>query len=131
MKIATIIARVLLGLVFVVLGAESYDTVVRFSGESATFIGISVLPTANSLDVIDRVKVAIPQIQAELPAGLQVTVPYDSTAYIHDAINEVTRTLVEALLIVIAVIYLFLGSVRSVIIPIVAMPDRKQDAWGK
>src|ERR1017187_9301257 len=65
---------------------------------------------------------AIPQIQAELPAGLQVTVPYDSTAYIHDAINEVTRTLVEALLIVIAVIYLFLGSVRSVIIPIVAMP---------
>jgi multidrug efflux pump len=106
----------------VVLGAESYDTVVRFSGESATFIGISVLPTANSLDVIDRVKVAIPQIQAELPAGLQVTVPYDSTAYIHDAINEVTRTLVEALLIVIAVIYLFLGSVRSVIIPIVAMP---------
>jgi multidrug efflux pump len=106
----------------VVLGAESYDTVVRFSGESATFIGISVLPTANSLDVIDRVKVAIPQIRDQLPAGLQVTVPYDSTAYIHDAINEVMRTLVEALLIVIVVIFLFLGSVRSVIIPIVAMP---------
>src|ERR1039457_5831715 len=122
MKIATIIARVLLGLVFVVLGAESYDTVVRFSGESATFIGIFVLPTANALDVIDRVKVAVPEIESALPAGLQITVPYDSTAYIHDAINEVIKTLVEALAIVIVVIFLFLGSVRSVIIPIIAMP---------
>jgi multidrug efflux pump len=106
----------------VVLGAENYDTVVHFGGESATFIGIFVLPTANSLDVIDHVKVAIPKIRAELPAGLQMTVPYDSTAYIHDAINEVIRTLVEALGIVVVVIFLFLGSMRSVIIPIVAMP---------
>ena len=106
----------------VVLGAESYDTVVRFSGESATFMGIFVLPTANSLDVIDRVRLMIPQIAATLPAGLQITVPYDSTAYIHDAINEVIHTLVEALIIVVIVIFLFLGSVRSVIIPIVAMP---------
>ena len=106
----------------VVLGAENYDTTVRFSGESATFIGIFVLPTANALDVIDRVKLAVPEIEAALPAGLQVTVPYDSTAYIHDAINEVTKTLIEALAIVIVVIFLFLGSVRSVIIPIIAMP---------
>jgi multidrug efflux pump len=106
----------------VVLGAENYDTAVRFSGESATFIGIFVLPTANALDVIDRVKVAVPDIESALPAGLQITVPYDSTAYIHDAINEVIKTLVEALAIVIVVIFLFLGSVRSVIIPIIAMP---------
>jgi multidrug efflux pump len=106
----------------VVLGAENYDTAVRFSGESATFLGIYILPTANALDVIDRVKVAIPEIEAALPAGLHITVPYDSTAYIHDAINEVIKTLVEALAIVIVVIFLFLGSVRSVIIPIVAMP---------
>ena len=106
----------------VVLGAESYDTSVRFSGESATFMGIYVLPTANSLDVIDRVKLAVPEIAANLPAGLQITVPYDSTAYIHDAINEVMHTLVEALLIVVVVIFLFLGSFRSVVIPIVAMP---------
>ena len=106
----------------VVLGAENYDTAVRFSGESATFIGIFVLPTANALDVIDRVKVAVPEIESALPAGLQITVPYDSTAYIHDAINEVIKTLVEALAIVIVVIFLFLGSVRSVIIPIIAMP---------
>jgi multidrug efflux pump len=106
----------------VVLGAENYDTTVRFSGESATFIGIFVLPTANALDVIDRVKLAIPEIESALPAGLQITIPYDSTAYIHDAINEVIKTLVEALVIVIVVIFLFLGSVRSVIIPIIAMP---------
>jgi multidrug efflux pump len=106
----------------VVLGAENYDTTVRFSGESATFIGIFVLPTANALDVIDRVKLAVPEIEAALPAGLHISVPYDSTAYIHDAINEVIKTLVEALVIVIVVIFLFLGSVRSVIIPIIAMP---------
>jgi multidrug efflux pump len=106
----------------VVLGAENYDTVVHFSGESATFIGIYVLPTANALDVIDRVKAVLPQIKTALPAGLGVSVPYDSTAYIHNAINEVMHTLEEALIIVIVVIFLFLGSVRSVIIPIVAMP---------
>jgi len=106
----------------VVLGAESYDTEVRFNGEAATFIGINVLPTANALDVIDTVKKTVPEIVAALPAGLRLTIPYDSTAYIHDAIGEVTHTLVEALLIVVVVIFLFLGSVRSVIIPIVAMP---------
>ena len=106
----------------VVLGAENYDTTVRFNGQSATFIGIYVLPTANSLDVIDRVKAAIPDIATALPAGLRLTVPYDSTAYIHDAIGEVVHTLVEALVIVVLVIYLFLGSMRSVMIPIVAMP---------
>ncbi|HUJ42543.1 MAG TPA: efflux RND transporter permease subunit [Opitutaceae bacterium] len=106
----------------VVLGADNYDTVVHFNGEAATFIGIFVLPTANALDVIDRVKALIPEIVAALPAGLHLTIPYDSTEYIHDAIREVTHTLIEALVIVIAVIFLFLGSVRSVVIPLVAMP---------
>ena len=106
----------------VVLGADNYDTVVHFNGQAATFIGIFVLPTANALDVIDRVKAQVPEIVAALPAGLHLTIPYDSTEYIHDAIREVTHTLVEALVIVIAVIYLFLGSVRSVVIPLVAMP---------
>ena len=104
------------------LGAESYDTVVHFNGQAATFIGIYVLPTANALDVIDNVKKVLPEIVAALPAGLHVTIPYDSTQYIHDAITEVTNTLVEALVIVIVVIFLFLGSARSVVIPLVAMP---------
>jgi multidrug efflux pump len=106
----------------VVLGAESYDEDVRFNGEAATFMGVWVLPTANSLDVISRVREAIPEIQAQLPAGMNIGIPYDSTEYIRDAINEVLRTLAETLLIVIGVIFLFLGSMRSVVIPIVAIP---------
>ncbi len=106
----------------VVLGAENYDQDVRFNGESATFMGIWVLPTANSLDVISRVRAELPGIQAQLPAGMKVGIPYDSTDYINDAIHEVLRTLTETLLIVIIVIFLFLGSVRSVIIPVVAIP---------
>ncbi len=106
----------------VVLGAQNYEQDVRFNGETATFMGVWVLPTANSLDVIKRVRAAIPGIQAELPAGMKVGIPYDSTAYIQDAINEVLRTLSETLLIVIVVIFLFLGSFRSVLIPVVAIP---------
>ena len=106
----------------VVLGAQNYDSEVRFNGETATFMGIWVLPTANSLEVIKRVREAIPGIQAELPTGMKVGIPYDSTAYIQDAINEVLRTLTETLLIVIVVIFLFLGSFRSVLIPVVAIP---------
>src|SRR5688500_16883344 len=106
----------------VVLGAENYDEDVRFNGETAVFMGVWVLPTANSLDVIRQVRETIPGIQAELPAGMKAGIPYDSTEYIQDAINEVLTTLTETLLIVIAVIFLFLGSVRSVIIPVVAIP---------
>ena len=106
----------------VVLGAENYDEDVRFNGETAVFMGVWVLPTANSLDVIREVREAMPGIQAELPAGMEAGIPYDSTEYIQDAINEVLTTLTETLLIVIAVIFLFLGSVRAVIIPVVAIP---------
>ena len=106
----------------IVLGAENYDQDVRFNGETATFMGVWVLPTANSLDVIKHVREAIPGIQAQLPVGMKVGVPYDSTEYIHDAISEVLHTLTETLLIVIIVIFLFLGSFRSVLIPVVAIP---------
>src|ERR1700680_3152373 len=85
-------------------------------------MGIWVLHTANSLEVIKTVRAAIPGIQAQLPTGMKVGIPYDSTAYIQDAINEVLRTLTETLLIVIVVIFLFLGSMRSVLIPVVAIP---------
>jgi len=104
------------------LGAENYDQDVRFNGETATFMGIWVLPTANALEVIKAVRKEIPSIQAQLPAGMTAGIPYDSTAYIQDAINEVLHTLAETLLIVIIVIFLFLGSFRSVLIPIVAIP---------
>jgi multidrug efflux pump len=106
----------------VVLGAQNYEQDVRFNGETATFMGVWVLPTANSLEVIKRVRETIPGIRSQLPAGMKVGVPYDSTAYIQDAINEVLRTLTETLLIVVVVIFLFLGSLRSVLIPVVAIP---------
>ncbi|MFL6261602.1 MAG: efflux RND transporter permease subunit [Thermoanaerobaculia bacterium] len=106
----------------VVLGAENYDQDVRFNGETAVFIGIWALPTANTLDVLQRVREAMPGIQAQLPAGMKGGIPYDSSVYIRDSIREVIKTLSETLLIVILIIYLFLGSVRSVIIPVVAIP---------
>jgi len=106
----------------VVLGAQNYEQDVRFNGETATFMGVWVLPTANSLEVIKNVRQAIPGIRAQLPAGMKVGIPYDSTEYIQDAINEVLRTLTETLLIVVVVIFLFLGSMRSVLIPVVAIP---------
>jgi multidrug efflux pump len=106
----------------VVLGAQDYDSEVRFNGEGATFMGVWVLPTANSLEVIKSVRQAVPGIEAQLPAGMKVGIPYDATAYIQDAINEVLRTLTETLLIVVVVIFLFLGSFRSVLIPVVAIP---------
>src|SRR6266568_2661637 len=104
------------------LGAENYDSDVRFNGQQATFMGIWVLPTANSLDVIKSVRAALPAIQEQLPTGIKLGIPYDSTAYIQDAIDEVLHTLGETLLIVICVIFLFLGSFRSVLIPVVAIP---------
>jgi len=106
----------------VVLGAENYDSDVRFNGQAATFMGVWVLPTANTLDVIKKVRQEIPGIQSQLPAGMKVGIPYDSTEYIQDAINEVLRTLTETLLIVIVVIFLFLGSFRALIVPVVAIP---------
>jgi multidrug efflux pump len=106
----------------VVLGSENYEEDVRFNGQTATFMGVWVLPTANTLEVIRQVREELPGIQAQLPAGMSVGVPYDSTEYIQDAIDEVLTTLSETLLIVIVVIFLFLGSVRALIIPVVAIP---------
>jgi len=106
----------------VVLGAENYDSDVRFNGQTATFMGIWVLPTANSLEVIKQVRSLVPELESQLPTGMKLGVPYDSTAYIQDAIDEVIHTLAETLIIVIVVIFLFLGSFRSVIIPVVAIP---------
>ncbi|MFZ0916845.1 MAG: efflux RND transporter permease subunit, partial [Candidatus Udaeobacter sp.] len=106
----------------VVLGAEDYDTEVRFSGQKAVFMGIWVLPNANSLDVIKRVRVELDQIKKELPSGMTAEMAYDATAYINDAIHEVVKTLIDTLIIVMIVIFLFLGSFRSVIVPVVAIP---------
>ncbi len=106
----------------VVLGAENYEAEVRFSGKTAVFMGIWPLPNANSLDVIKRVRVEMDAIDAQLPEGLTGRIAYDGTAYIDNAIKEVIKTLSETLLIVIIIIFLFLGSMRAAIIPVVVIP---------
>jgi multidrug efflux pump len=106
----------------VVLGAEDYDSEVHFSGQTAVFMGIWPLPNANSLDVIKRVRTEMAAIQRALPGGMQARIAYDGTSYITNAIHEVLKTLGDTLLIVIVVIFLFLGSFRSVFIPVVAIP---------
>jgi multidrug efflux pump len=106
----------------VVLGAEDYDTNVRFSGQTAVFMGIWPLPNANSIDVIRRIRAEMDGVQNQLPTGLQARIAYDATNYITRAIREVLKTLGDTLLIVVVVIFLFLGSFRSVLIPVVAIP---------
>lgn len=106
----------------VVLGAENYDTSVRQTGQTAVFIGVHTLPNANTVDVVKRVRAELELIKKDLPTGLAASVGYDSSEYISNAITEVTHTLLETLLIVVVVIFLFLGSVRSVLVPIMAIP---------
>jgi len=104
------------------LGADSYETQVAFDGKPAVYIGIQVTPTANLLDVIAGVHAIFPAIHSALPNGLNGQIVYDSTNFVHAAIRDVVWTLVEALLIVNLVVFLFLGSIRSVVIPMVAIP---------
>jgi multidrug efflux pump len=106
----------------VTLGSENYDFNVAFSGVRSVFIGIKVAPEANILDVAKRVRTAFPPIQQQLPNGLTGKIVYDSTEFINTSISEVIKTLVEALVIVTIVIFLFLGSFRAVIVPVIAMP---------
>jgi multidrug efflux pump len=106
----------------VTLGSEDYDFNVAFGGTRSVFIGIKVAPEANILDVAKRVREAFPAIKQQLPSGLKGEIVYDATEFINTSIYEVIKTLVEALLIVTLVIYLFLGSFRAVIVPVIAMP---------
>ena len=104
------------------LGAEDYDTLVRYSGDTAVFAGIFPQPNANIIEVIDDVRTELDRLKQEMPAGLDASIGYDASEYVSDAIHEVTVTLSETLLIVVIVIFLFLGSVRSVIVPVMAIP---------
>jgi multidrug efflux pump len=106
----------------VTLGSENYDFNVAFNGVRSVFIGIKVAPEANILDVAKQVRTTFPELQGQLPSGLTGKIVYDSTDFINTSISEVIKTLVEALLIVTVVIYLFLGSFRAVLVPVIAMP---------
>ncbi|MBA2710764.1 MAG: efflux RND transporter permease subunit [Tatlockia sp.] len=104
------------------LGSQDYNTTVRFNGKKAVFLAITPTPTANPLTVISSVRKIIPSIQHEFPPSLTGTIVYDATNFIRASIDEVIHTIIEAALIVILVIFLFLGSLRSVIIPVVTIP---------
>ena len=106
----------------VVLGAEDYDVSTTYDGVTSVTLGVYTLPDANTLTVIGKVRELFPDIVARLPAGVLGHIPYDRTLYIDDAIREVIKTLIEAALIVSAVIFLFLGNIRSVMIPVIAIP---------
>ena len=106
----------------VTLGADDYDSSVSFDGRKAVYVGIQVAPGANLLDVVARVRKAMPGIEAQLPQGLNSNIVYDSTKFVNSSIHEVVKTLVEAILIVMVVVFVFLGSLRSVLIPIIAIP---------
>jgi multidrug efflux pump len=104
------------------LGPQNSDSSSTFDGLKAVFIGVYGTPEANPLTVIDGVRAITPSIVKQLPAGLNATIAYDSTAFIRSSIAEVAKTLAEAAAIVIVVIFLFLGNFRSTLIPIVTIP---------
>lgn len=106
----------------VTLGADDYESQVAFDGKQAVYIGIQVAPGANLLDVIAGVRDVFPAIQTQLPEGLHGAIVYDATDFVNGSIHEVIWTLGEALVIVSLVIFAFLGSLRSVFIPIIAIP---------
>ena len=104
------------------LGPQSVDSSSVFDGLKAVFVGIYATPTANPLTVIENVSRAFPDIKAQLPPGLDAAIAYDSTKFIRASIDEVAKTLGEAAIIVVVVIFLFLGNLRSTLIPIVTIP---------
>lgn len=104
------------------LGSDKYDSSVHFNGKTAVFLAITPTPAANPLTVIQEARDIFPMIQQQFPPGLSGGIAYDATDYIRASIHEVMRTIIEAALIVIVVIFLFLGSLRSVFIPIVTIP---------
>ncbi|HEY0235703.1 MAG TPA: efflux RND transporter permease subunit, partial [Afipia sp.] len=104
------------------LAAQSADASVALNGQHAIFIGVQSTPQGNPLNIVRGVRALFPDIERNLPPSLKMTVAYDSTKFIQSSIDEVQKTLIEAVVIVVIVIFLFLASFRSVIIPVVTIP---------
>jgi multidrug efflux pump len=104
------------------MGAENYDSISSFDGTPSVYIAIKGTPSANPLDVIKHVRAALPELEAQLPPNLKVSIAYDATEFIRASIDEVVKTLAEAVLIVVVVVFLFLGAFRSVLIPVITIP---------
>jgi multidrug efflux pump len=106
----------------VVLGAEDYNTNISYNGQNSIALSIDIAPDANLLEVMKRVQNVFPEIRSQLPQGLEGAILYDASQFVETAITEVERTIIETLLIVMLVVFAFLGSLRTVMIPVVAIP---------
>jgi multidrug efflux pump len=104
------------------MGAENYDSISSFDGIPSVYIGIKGTPSANPLDVIKHVRAIMPELESQLPPNLKASIAYDATRFIQASIDEVVKTLGEAVLIVIVIVFLFLGAFRSVLIPVITIP---------
>jgi len=104
------------------LGAADYDSATLYKGIPAIFIGLEQTPGANPLEVAKRVHELLPDLRSQFPEGLSAFIPYDASEFIQESINEVFKTLAEAVLIVLVVIFLSLGSIRAAVVPSVAVP---------
>ena len=104
------------------LGAESYTSRLRFGGLTASGIGITLLPTANALDTFQGVQETLERLQESYPPGLEHRIAFDNVSVVRASINEVLRTLGEAIFLVVLVIFLFLQNWRSTLIPAMTIP---------
>ncbi len=104
------------------LGADNYDTAAWYKGVPSVFMAIEQAPGANPLTVAEEVNDSVPKLRSQLPEGMQLVVPYDASRFIDDSIHEVYRTLIEAVVIVLLVVYLSLGSARAALVPAVTVP---------
>src|SRR6185437_9209242 len=109
-------------IVTVDLNAQSWTSSIEMNGQHAVFIGIQATPTANPLSIVAGIRGLLPEIQRNLPPSVKMQIAYDSTRFIQASIDEVESSLGQAVVIVVVVIFLFLGSLRSVLIPIVTIP---------
>ncbi|NDK97470.1 efflux RND transporter permease subunit [Photorhabdus bodei] len=104
------------------LGAESYNIIARYNGKPAAGIGVKLATGANALDTSKAVKEALKNMEPFFPHGLKIVYPYDTTPFVKISINEVVKTLVEAIMLVFVVMYLFLQNFRATLIPTIAVP---------
>jgi multidrug efflux pump len=103
-------------------GAESYEVLSRYNGQPATGLAISLATGANALATAKNVDAALKQLQPYFPAGMKAVVPFDTTPFVRASIKEVVKTLLEAIVLVFLVMYLFLQNLRATLIPTIAVP---------
>jgi hydrophobe/amphiphile efflux-1 (HAE1) family protein len=104
------------------VGAENYNTIARYNGKPAAGLGISLATGANALDTADAIRTRIAELEPFFPAGVEVVYPYDTTPFVKLSIEGVVHTLLEAIVLVFAIMYLFLQNFRATLIPTIAVP---------